>query len=212
MSKALQHAYNQWAATYDTVENKTRDLDALATQTVLSGLPLHKVLEAGCGTGKNTIWLAEKATQLTAIDFSEAMLQQAKEKVARAHVTFAQADLKKVWPFERGAFNVVTCNLVLEHIQNLQPVFKEAARVLQADGYLFVCELHPYKQYSGSKARFETGNGVQVLECYLHHTSAFFKAAVQAGFNCLRLDEWFDEDDPERLRLISFLFQKKEVA
>lgn len=209
MSKQVEQHYNQWAATYDAVENKTRDADAVAVQTVLSTLPLHKVLEAGCGTGKNTVWLAQKTNSLTAMDFSEAMLQQAKAKVASKPVTFVQADIKQIWPFERAAFDTVTCNLVLEHIEHLAPVIKEAARVLKSGGYLFICELHPYKQYGGSKARFETGEGTQVLECYVHHASDYFWAAAQAGFNCLRLDEWFDETDRNKPRLISFLFQKK---
>ena len=210
MSKQVEQHYNQWAATYDAVENKTRDADAVAVQTVLSTLPLHKVLEVGCGTGKNTVWLSQRSGSLTAMDFSEGMLQQAKAKVASEGVTFVQADIKQIWPFERAAFDTVTCNLVLEHIEHLKPVIKEAARVLKSGGYLFICELHPYKQYSGSKARFETAEGTQVLECFVHHTSDYFAAAAQAGFNCLRLDEWFDEADRNRPRLLSFLFQKKE--
>ena len=210
MSKKVAQHYNQWAATYDTVENKTRDADAVAVQTVLSTLNLNKVLEAGCGTGKNTAWLAQKVNHLTAMDFSEGMLQQAKAKVANEPVTFVQADMKLKWPFERGAFDAITCNLVLEHIQRLQPVMKEAARVLKSGGYLFVCELHPYKQYGGSKARFETTEGTQVLECFVHHASDYFTAATEAGFNCLRLDEWFDDDARDKPRLLSFLFHKKD--
>ena len=209
MSKAVQQGYNQWAATYDTVENKTRDLDSKAVQTVLSQLQLNKVLEAGCGTGKNTAWLVQQATQVAAMDLPEAMLQKARTKIGEA-ATFVQADITQLWPFERNAFDAVTCNLVLEHVENLQPVFEEAARVLKSGGYLFVCELHPYKQYSGSKARFETEEGTTVLPCYVHHTSDYFAAAAQAGFTCTRLDEWFDDAARDKPRLVSFLFQKRE--
>ncbi len=212
MSEKVAQHYNDWAATYDAVENKTRDADAIAVQTILSKIKLNKVLEAGCGTGKNTVWLAQQAAQLTAMDFSEAMLQQAKQKVANEAVTFVQADLKQLWPFERKAFHLVTFNLVLEHIQNLQPVMKEAARVLKSGGCLFICELHPYKQYGGSKARFETAAGTQVLECYVHHASDYFSAAVQAGFSVVRLDEWFDDAARDKPRLLSFLFQKNDEA
>lgn len=208
MNKTVQEGYNAWAATYDHVENKTRDADAIALQTVLDKLAFNKVLEAGCGTGKNTVWLAQKATSVTAMDFSEGMLQQAAEKVTAPGVTFVQADLMQKWPFERGAFDVVTCNLVLEHIQQLAPLFAEAARVLKSGGALFVCELHPYKQYGGSKARFEKEGETHVLPCFVHHASDYFKAATAAGLQCQRLDEWFDEGDIQKPRLISFLFQK----
>lgn len=208
MASLVQEGYNQWAATYDSVENKTRDADARATQTVLATLSLNKVLECGCGTGKNTAWLAQKAASLTAMDFSEAMLEKAAEKLASANVTFLQADLTQRWPFERSAFDVATCNLVLEHIEHLPPVFAEAARVLKKGGYFFVSELHPVKQYSGSKARFEKEGETHVLPCFVHHASDYFNAAASAGLQCQRLDDWFDEGETTVPRLLSFLFQK----
>ena len=207
MELGVQEGYNQWAETYDSMINKTRDADEKATQTVLATIPLNKVLECGCGTGKNTAWLAQKVVSLTAMDFSEAMLQKAAEKVEASSVTFVQADLTGRWPFEREAFDAVTSNLVLEHIENLAPVFGEAARVLKKGGYFFVSELHPVKQYGGSKARFEKEGKTQVLPCFVHHASDYFAAATSAGLQCHRLDEWFDED-AEIPRLLSFLFQK----
>jgi ubiquinone/menaquinone biosynthesis C-methylase UbiE len=54
-------AYDQWARTYEAVENATRDLAA----TVLRHYPLHMhnrdVLETGCGTGLNTTYLAQQS-------------------------------------------------------------------------------------------------------------------------------------------------------
>lgn len=210
MESGVQEGYNQWAATYDSVVNKTRDADERATQTVLATIALNKILECGCGTGKNTAWLAQKGSSLTAMDFSEAMLQKAAEKVASPNVTFVQADLTQRWPFEREAFDAITSNLVLEHIENLPHVFKEAARVLKTGGYFFVSELHPVKQYSGSKARFEKDGETHVLPCFVHHASHYFSAATSAGLQCQRLDEWFDEGEAIP-RLISFLFQKFKV-
>jgi ubiquinone/menaquinone biosynthesis C-methylase UbiE len=194
MSTPVQQGYNQWASSYDAIENKTRDLDKVATQKLLSAYTFSNVLEMGCGTGKNTEWLVQQAKQITAVDF----------------VNFVQADLLQPWPFGAETYDLVTCNLVLEHIQNLAPVFREAARVLQPAGKLLISELHPYKQYSGSKARFQNEAELTVLECYQHSISEFFNTAVAAGFKCLQLNEWYDEDNKQQLpRLITFLFQKK---
>ena len=60
-----QEAYNNWASQYDTNINKTRDLEGKALRTVLSGISFESCLEIGCGTGKNTVWFAEKAGQIT---------------------------------------------------------------------------------------------------------------------------------------------------
>jgi hypothetical protein len=56
-----KQAYNLWASQYDTDNNKTRDLEAQALRISLAGIPFNNCLEIGCGTGKNTVWLMEKA-------------------------------------------------------------------------------------------------------------------------------------------------------
>ena len=73
--------YDQWSSTYDVVENKTRDLEKQACQSLLADITADSIIELGCGTGKNTVWLAEKATHLTCIDVSEEMMAKAKIKI-----------------------------------------------------------------------------------------------------------------------------------
>lgn len=206
---SIKEAYNQWADIYDSNENRTRDLDVKATQSVLSKIPFDKVLELGCGTGKNTYWLAQKSTTIHAVDFSEGMLKKAQKKIKDNHVKFVQTDIKKSWKFAKIPYDLVTCNLVLEHIENLDNIFQKAYEVLLKDGYLFVCELHPIKQYLGTKARYESGDEVKELEVYTHHASDFLEAAEKQGFRLLKLQEWFDKDTTENPpRLLSMLFQK----
>lgn len=202
--------YNQWSATYDEVENKTRDLEKIAGQQVLATLSYQKVLELGCGTGKNTAWLSENVTHHLAVDLSEEMMAKAKEKITADHVHFRQADITKPWEFLSQKPDLITCSLILEHIENLAFIFQQAVGVLEEGGHFYLCELHPYKQYSGSKARFETEEGLQVLECFVHHASDYFEAAAKHGFTCVAFNEWFDENDRSNPpRLISFLFQKQ---
>lgn len=202
-------AYNRWAETYDVVENKTRDLEAHALQKVLSNHRFEQTIELGCGTGKNTERLGGISKHLVAVDFSEEMLAKAKAKIGLPNVQFVQADITKPWTFEKDFADLLTCSLILEHIEDLDHVFHQAVSVLKSNGLFYVCELHPFKQYSGSKARFETGNGVLELECFVHHVSDYFNTAINAGFTCVDLHEWFDNNDRNGLpRLISFLFKK----
>ncbi len=100
---------------------------------------------------------------------------------------------------------------MLEHIEKLDFVFQQAAKVLQPGGYFYVGELHPFKQYQGSKAKFDTENGVFELECFTHHVSEYFKAARDNNFECVELREWFDnkEDKLSIPRLITMLFKTK---
>ena len=201
--------YNQWSATYDEVENKTRDLEKLAGQQILGALSFENILELGCGTGKNTTWLSQKTKHHQAVDLSEEMMAKAKEKITADHVHFQQADITRPWDFVVRKPDLITCSLILEHIENLEFIFQQASASLVNGGHFYICELHPYKQYSGSKARFETAEGLQVLECFIHHASDYFEAAAKHHFTCIALHEWFDDNDRRSPpRLISFLFRK----
>ena len=204
----VQQAYNAWSETYDTVENKTRDLEARALREIISGENLE-ILEIGCGTGKNTEFLQTKAKRLTGADFSAEMLERAKSKITAENVEFRQLDLRESWNFAENSFDLITCSLALEHIENIDFVFSEAAKVLRPKGRFYFGELHPFKQYQGSKARFETGAGVFELECFVHHVSEFFEAAKNNGFECVELKEWFDDDDKTQIpRLLTMVLEK----
>ena len=204
-TKAL---YDKWSATYDEVENRTRDLEKRACETVLSDLDFESVLELGGGTGKNTSWLAARAKRVVSIELSPEMQAMARTKIAAQNVEFRVADIRDEWDFTTEKVDLITCSLILEHIESLEPVFMQAANSLKPNGWLYVCELHPFKQYAGSKARFEMDGETHILDCYRHHISDYTDAAASAGFTISKLDEWFDDDMPEQIpRLISFLFR-----
>ncbi|QNA45307.1 class I SAM-dependent methyltransferase [Lacibacter sediminis] len=206
----VQQAYNSWAQQYDSNENKTRDLEAKSLRETLAPLSFEHCLEIGCGTGKNTVWLMQKAATVTAADLSEEMLAKAKEKITSPNVMFVQADITQPWDFATKQFDLVGFSLVLEHIELLQPVMEKAAAALKSGGYLYISELHPFKQYNGSKARFETETGIQVVTCFNHHITDFTDAANANGLSLVTLAEYFDDDNRNTIpRLLTLLFVKK---
>lgn len=205
----VKDAYNQWAEQYDTNQNKTRDLEGFALRKELAGISFENCLEIGCGTGKNTAWLVQKAKHITAADLSEEMLAKAKTKIISNKVTFRQADITKAWNFGREAYDLVTFSLVLEHIENLEPIFAETYQALRSGGYVYIGELHPFKQYSGSKARFDTEEGRQIVTCFNHHVSDFTQAAQTQGFQLVSVNEYFDENDKTSIPHILAILLKK---
>src|SRR5256885_9629209 len=96
----VQQAYTDWSATYDEDRNLTRDLDEIVTRETLANLRCNSILEIGCGTGKNTAFLAQIGQHVSAIDFSTAMIEKAREKLPNGKVTFVVADLTQPWPCE----------------------------------------------------------------------------------------------------------------
>jgi SAM-dependent methyltransferase len=203
-----REGYNAWAAQYDADNNRTRDLEGVALRQTLAPLPFSTVLEVGCGTGKNSEWLVGRARQVLAVDLSEEMLKHARNKVAAPNIVFRQADILEGWNFTGGVFDLVVFSLVLEHIEFLGPVLTAAAGKLAPGGHLYIGELHPFKQYTGSLARFEKGGERIELGCYTHHISDFYAAAQGSGLALAGMNEWFDEDTKAVPRILSLLFLK----
>ena len=113
----------------------------------------------------------------------------------------------KIGILRENSFDLITCSLVLEHIENLDFVFQQARKVLKSGGLFYIGELHPFKQYQGSKARFETETGTFELECFVHHISDFFDAAKKNNFEIIELKEWFDGDKKTQMpRLLTLIF------
>ena len=205
---SIQNAYNDWSQTYDTDRNLTRDLDQQIMLETLANRHFHSILEIGCGTGKNTSFLVQIGEGVHALDFSEGMIEKAREKVKAGNVRFSVADLTQKWPCDDQAYDLIVCNLVLEHIGDLSFIFSEASRVLAEGGKFLVNELHPFRQYEGKKAVFQGGEGLTEIPAFVHHISDFLNAAMKNGFTLLKLNErWHAEDLNKPPRIVSFMFE-----
>lgn len=205
----VKEAYNIWAGQYDTNNNKTRDLEAVSLRETLAGVKFESCLEIGCGTGKNTEWLVTKANFVTAIDLSEEMLSKAREKIDSGKVGFRQADITGNWTFADKKYDLVTFSLVLEHIENLNDIFKKLSEAVVTNGFVYIGELHPFKQYSGSKARFDTDDGLKIVTCFNHNISDFTRPAKKNRFDIVSVDEYFDNGDRTNIpRILTILLRK----
>lgn len=200
-----------WSKQYDTNENKTRDLEAISLRKNLKGQHFTHCLEIGCGTGKNTEFLMEISDQVVAVDFSIEMLEKAKQKINSHHVKFNQTDISKEWNFKGNTkYDLVTFGLVLEHIENLDMIFQKLNEVVNSNGIIYIGELHPFKQYNGSKARFETSDGLQEVTCFTHHISDFVTSSKKYDFHLIDINEYFDNDDKNTIpRILTMIFKKK---
>lgn len=207
----VKEAYNIWSEQYDTNENKTRDLEAISLRQNLKKQKFSNCLEIGCGTGKNTEWLVSIADTILAIDLSEEMLSKAKQKISSENVKFVQADINREWSFvDNQKFDLATFSLVLEHIEDLDLVFQRLNEVINSNGIIYIGELHPFKQYKGTKARFETADGLQVVTCFNHNISDFVNSAKKYNFQLIDINEYFDENDKNIIpRILTLIFKKK---
>ena len=103
-----------------------------------------KVLEIGCGTGRQTRALAEMFGEVVAIDVSGEMIQQASSLNSDLkNVSFIETSGRDLSEFSDNSFDLVYSYIVLGHIPEKEIVdnyFREFYRVLQ-EGGSFIIEL-----------------------------------------------------------------------
>jgi SAM-dependent methyltransferase len=114
-----------------------------ATIALLGDVTGLRVLEAGCGPGALTGWLADHGAEVTAIDVSPQMVRLTRDRVGgRARVLVA--DLSEPLAFAADASaDLVVASLVLHYLRDLAPVLAEFRRVLAPGGAVVFSTHHP---------------------------------------------------------------------
>jgi 2-polyprenyl-3-methyl-5-hydroxy-6-metoxy-1,4-benzoquinol methylase len=120
----------------------------------VAGLPPKRALDAGCGHGADTLWLAAHGWQVTAVDFSAAALAHGRSMAAAAgadiaeRIDWIESDLA-TWPVEPGCYDLVVCLYV--HISgSVEDMVKRMASGVAPGGTLFLVGHRPIDPSTGA--------------------------------------------------------------
>jgi ubiquinone/menaquinone biosynthesis C-methylase UbiE len=190
-ASGVRGGYDRWSEIYDREANPLIGLEEPVVREALGDVAGLSVLDLGCGTGRHTLWLAAAGASVTAVDFSEGMMEKARAKPGAESVRFLVHDLHERLPFADGSFDVVVSGLVLEHLREFAPFFSEARRVLKPGGRAVVSGMHPAMFLRDVRARFhDPATGEKVEPGSVEHTIGdCVMAAVRAGFALAGVEE-----------------------
>lgn len=132
-----REGYDRWAPFYDEPGNQLLDIEQPIVHEILDSLPVGVALDAACGTGRHSAYLASLGHEVIGVDTSPEMLARAREKVPDG--AFHEADLHDV-PLADDSVDLVVCAIALSHVANLDQALAELVRVLRPDGHLVLSD------------------------------------------------------------------------
>lgn len=96
-----------------------------------------EVLDAGCGVGYGSSYLAEVASHVVGVDVSEEAIAYARQRYGGPNVEFVVGDLTAL-EFDDASFDVVCSFETIEHVEDVERYLGQIARVLRSDGIFVV--------------------------------------------------------------------------
>jgi demethylmenaquinone methyltransferase/2-methoxy-6-polyprenyl-1,4-benzoquinol methylase len=112
-----------------------------AVTSIIAPKPGMKILDIAAGTGSSSRPLVDKGAEVTALDFSQGMIEQGRKQ--NKNINFVQGDALKL-PFEDNSFEVTTISFGLRNTSSTEIALKEALRVTKDGGRIVVAEFsHP---------------------------------------------------------------------
>ena len=134
-----EEGYALYADFYDKDQMYLDSIDRGFLAFSAKHLEGKKVLDVGCGTGRNTIRLAEAGVDITGMDICKEMLEKLNRK--KPGIKTKLGDILEI-PYEDESFDAVICNLVFVHLKNPVLAIREIYRVLKNDGELYLSVIH----------------------------------------------------------------------
>jgi ubiquinone/menaquinone biosynthesis C-methylase UbiE len=161
--------------------------DLFVLDRFITNLPLNaKILDFGCGDGRNIIHLLKLGFKVTGIDISKNALECSKELAEKMNLSermnLIHGDIHSTI-ISNESFDLIYSTQVLDHIEEPQLVINEAFRILQKKGRFIVqmsstkdnaislgTFISPKKRnYKGFLFRFFDRNDIETLFSKWHY-------------------------------------------
>lgn len=198
-------AYDLWSEVYDTDGNFLQALDTIEMQTLLprmlsqitSSAPPWKLVDLGCGTGRNMTRLLDlPSSTIIGLDASPKML-----KIARSRIDEHMAEISRASEAAQGArlelydllgsYCIPSCalnadaiisTLVLEHIP-LSIFFEKVSEILKPNGLALVTNMHSEMGAISQAGFVDPKSGEKVrTKSFAHHQADVVAEAQTKGF------------------------------
>ncbi len=121
------------------------ELNNPATFSLIGDIKGATALDLACGEGHNTRILARKGAKVIGVDSSKKLIDYARrsEATEKLGIAYYVNDACNLREFQNNYFDLVTCFMALQDIENYEQAVAEAARVLKNKGRFVFSIPHP---------------------------------------------------------------------
>ena len=177
---------------------RKRDKKRLHLSKIIKGMMKNikgkRILDAGCGDGSDSVWMAKKGAKVVGIDITPKMIRLAKKRCKDLGIEFYLRDIENT-KFASGSFDIVYTSFTLYLNKNLKKILSEFFRLLKKEGEFFLVDVHPIRKmvvYTGDY--FDTGKHWEVSEgwkrfAYYRKMEDLLNTAISVGFTLKEIRE-----------------------
>ncbi|MFH8108821.1 MAG: class I SAM-dependent methyltransferase [Candidatus Aenigmatarchaeota archaeon] len=192
--------YNEIAPHYSRDERGKLDNDQifhLKKFINFVGLPPRKILDAGCGTGKDILYLSSYGYELFGIDLSSGMLEETLKVVYNKNNIHLLREDFRYMSFSNCVFDGIWCSASLVHLpyKDKQIALQEFNRVLKKGGILSI----------GIQNLLCIDRLIRIFKSYIRRpiyslTKTFLE--MELGYAYYDKRHWFFPTKPSLIRLV----------
>ena len=190
----VREGYREWVATYEDTVLDEMDLCLLDGLRSMDWAEVRRAVDLACGTGRIGAWLDERGVaEIDGVDITPEMLERARHK--EVYGSLRCADVSETG-LPDASYDLAIQVLADEHLPDLRPLYREAARLTGRDGRFVIVGYHPHFLMSGIPTHFDRPSGESVaIASFVHQFSEHVQAASDAGWTLLELNERLVDDD-----------------
>ncbi len=168
-----KHLFNNYALYYDmhlqqTLHYQLPQIIAHLIHRLIPAYTIHHTLDLGCGTGLSGVNLRDMSQQLTGVDISEKMLNEARKK--SIYDQLIESELVDFLTHTTDIYDLIVSADVLPYLGELAPLFAALSPHLAANGlFVFnieVSHIHPYQLQKSARFAHHATYLHELAQCY----------------------------------------------
>jgi SAM-dependent methyltransferase len=186
---SVREGYAEWAPTYGQAVQDAMDIALLDQLSEPRWSEVRRAVDLGCGTGRTGAWLRGKGiASIDGVDVTPEMLALARARGLYARLLRADVTTTGL---QDAAYDLVIACLVDDHLEELAPLYREAARLARRGAWFVLVAYHPhFIMATGIPTHFTSGAGEPIaIATHVHPFGEHVSAGVDAGWNLAEMRE-----------------------